>query len=286
MKSARARAKWILVVVVVFAGCGAVWAYAWYRTSQRNLQCVRNLEQIGAVLRLYTNESKGEFFPPLSLIPGRVMFERDAVYPTYLTDAQLLVSPFHPDYVRFQAQHSDPASLIDDASYWYLGYLFANERSALAWIDEYKRVIPVGGLPADMNGIWPEYVSDFEARDQDVRARYEEALARHEEGLEPNDPRTLRMMSRAYPHLHEMHVVCVLRSGVERFLITDVGNPFAAVKLQSEIPVMVERPELHGDGGHVLYLDGHVEFVPYPGLFPMTESFIDGLRSLDRLVPD
>lgn len=44
-----------------------------------------------------------------------------------------------------------------------------------------------------------------------------------------------------------------------------------------------ERPELHGIGGHVLYLDGHFEFVPYPGKFPMVPSFVEGLRSLDAL---
>lgn len=283
MKSARV--KWVLAVAVVLAACGIVWAQAWYRTSQRNLQCVRNLEQIGAALRLYTNDSKGEYFPPLSQMPGRLMFERDAVYPKYLTDAQLLVSPFHPEYVRLQVQDSDPASLIDDNSYWYLGYLFANERSALAWIDEYKTTIPMGGLPQDVNEIWPEYVADLEARDKEIHVRYEEALAGYQQGLQP-DPRSLRMMSRAYPRLHEIHFIHTLRSGAERFLITDVGNPAAPAKLQSEIPVMVERPELHGNGGHVLYMDGHVEFVPYPGPFPMTEPFIEGLRSLDRMVLD
>ena len=44
-----------------------------------------------------------------------------------------------------------------------------------------------------------------------------------------------------------------------------------------------ERPELHGIGGHVLYLDGHFEFVPYPGKFPTVPSFVEGLRSLDEL---
>ena len=30
-------------------------------------------------------------------------------------------------------------------------------------------------------------------------------------------------------------------------------------------------------------MDGHVEFVPYPGKFPMVPAFIEGLRSLDAL---
>lgn len=276
-----------LLLLLGAAVTGAVWVGERITASRLNARCVENLESIGAALRAYsTVESNRDFFPPLSLTRGRMMFDPETLYPDLLSETMCFVSPFHPDHASLRTHDSEPTSLIDDTSYWYLGYLFANERSALAWIDEYKRVIPVGGLPADVNGIWPEYVSDFEARDQEVRARYEEALARYEEGLEPYDPRTLRMMSTAHPHLHEMHVVCVLRSGVERFLITDVGNPFAVVKLQSEIPVMVERPELHGNGGHVLYLDGHVEFLPYPGPFPMTEAFIEGLRSLDRMEPD
>jgi len=42
--------------------------------------------------------------------------------------------------------------------------------------------------------------------------------------------------------------------------------------------VMWEWPTNHGGAGNVLYLDGHVEFVPYPGKFPMTEKFINELR--------
>jgi hypothetical protein len=33
----------------------------------------------------------------------------------------------------------------------------------------------------------------------------------------------------------------------------------------------------------VLFLDGHTEFVPYPGKFPMTKRFIEALESLDAL---
>lgn len=43
------------------------------------------------------------------------------------------------------------------------------------------------------------------------------------------------------------------------------------------------RPERNRDGGHVLYMDGHVEFVPYLGKFPMTAVFFYGLRWLDAM---
>lgn len=73
----------------------------------------------------------------------------------------------------------------------------------------------------------------------------------------------------------------MLRHGIERFFITDVNNTAIAGTMKSKIPLMVERPENHGEGGNVLYLDGHVEFIKYPGKFPMTEKFIKGLRRLE-----
>jgi len=54
----------------------------------------------------------------------------------------------------------------------------------------------------------------------------------------------------------------------------------------SNIPVVIEWPENHRDpGGHVVYLDGRREYVPYPGKFPMTETAISTLRALDNYAP-
>ena len=72
-----------------------------------------------------------------------------------------------------------------------------------------------------------------------------------------------------------------LREGIERFFITDVMNPAAAVMAASTIPVVCDRPANHGGrAGNVLYMDGHVEFVPYPGEFPMTTRFMKRLEEI------
>ena len=65
-----------------------------------------------------------------------------------------------------------------------------------------------------------------------------------------------------------------LREGIERFYITDINDPSASAKVQSSIPVMMDWPDNHKnpDGGSVLYMDGHVEFIKYPGKWPMTEK--------------
>jgi prepilin-type processing-associated H-X9-DG protein len=50
----------------------------------------------------------------------------------------------------------------------------------------------------------------------------------------------------------------------------------------SKIPVMIEKLGHHiPGGGNVLYLDGHIEFVPR-GVFPMTDQFFANLNTIDR----
>jgi len=63
-----------------------------------------------------------------------------------------------------------------------------------------------------------------------------------------------------------------LREGIERFLITDINNPAASAKAQSETAIMYDHISSnvvsefnHIPGGcNVLYMDGHVEFHKYP----------------------
>nr|HPO17532.1 hypothetical protein [Candidatus Hydrogenedentota bacterium] len=75
-----------------------------------------------------------------------------------------------------------------------------------------------------------------------------------------------------------------LREGIERFYVVDINDPSAASKAQRTLPVLIERPENHEPvGGNVLFLDGHVEFIPYPGKWPMTERTITALRELDAM---
>lgn len=69
-----------------------------------------------------------------------------------------------------------------------------------------------------------------------------------------------------------------LRQGLDRFFITDIQDPGARAKAVAEIPVLSDRLEASLDitaslpknwvhrpsGPNVLFMDGHVEFMPYP----------------------
>jgi prepilin-type processing-associated H-X9-DG protein len=72
-----------------------------------------------------------------------------------------------------------------------------------------------------------------------------------------------------------------LREGIERFLVTDINNPGAANTVQSALPIMCDllsnNPAVdafnHVPGGcNVLYMDGHVEFLKYPGKGPVSKA--------------
>ncbi len=67
-----------------------------------------------------------------------------------------------------------------------------------------------------------------------------------------------------------------IREGVERFLITDINNPGASARAQSGVflawdivSTVVSRFNHIPGGSNVLYMDGHVEFVRYPGPPPL-----------------
>ena len=82
-----------------------------------------------------------------------------------------------------------------------------------------------------------------------------------------------------------------LKEGIERFMITDINNPAGSAMAQSTIPAYMdgistpERPNgvvrlvsawiprfNHVPGGsNVLYMNGHVEFLKFPGKFPTTK---------------
>ncbi|HQE84281.1 MAG TPA: hypothetical protein PLM14_14870, partial [Candidatus Hydrogenedentes bacterium] len=76
-----------------------------------------------------------------------------------------------------------------------------------------------------------------------------------------------------------------LREGIERFFITDINNPASSTLAQSELAVMHDetasrnsRPPLVAfnhipGGGNVLYMDGHVEFIRYPGSWPICSTW-------------
>jgi prepilin-type processing-associated H-X9-DG protein len=78
-----------------------------------------------------------------------------------------------------------------------------------------------------------------------------------------------------------------LREGIERFLITDINNTASSAKSQSEIAVMSDYLSTKTDkfnhvpgGCNVLFMDGHVEFMKYPGKQPVSRNLAQSVGTL------
>ena len=101
---------------------------------------------MGEVFKLYADESVDRMFPPLSSTHGEFCPAPDAVYPEYITDGRILMCPSDPDYIV----SSDP-SVINDESYFYLGYAITKEAEARTFIEAYRQQKPSGeGFAKDL----------------------------------------------------------------------------------------------------------------------------------------
>lgn len=208
--------------------------------------CAENLRRIGFAFKMYAYQERHnvEFYPALASSPGRLMIESSQIFPQFLPDPAIGLCPRDADVIP------KPAVAIDDWSYFYLGYMVRSDE--------------------DMERYAAAYRAEFEAncvmnRDIDF----------------PDDRYQTRTLFR-------------LRDGVERNITIVSGDQVyvpakADGSYPSKIPILIERlgnhpPSLLGriaaylgittpkQGVHVLYLSGHVEFIEYPGKWPMTEK--------------
>ena len=96
----------LLVVIAIIGILAAILlpALARARESARRSSCANNLKQWGIILKMYSNESRGEMFPKLSDIiyprdtdgswtSGVMNIQGVSVYPEYLTDVNIIICP-------------------------------------------------------------------------------------------------------------------------------------------------------------------------------------------------
>lgn len=209
--------------------------------SQVRADCANNMKQLGLTFKIFANEIKGEVFPHLSREPGRLMFAWEGDGHALEGDG-VLSAEFLSDLSVAGCPGSGPvASPPDDTDFAYLGYLMRNDEDMRRFAEAYEN----WAAKDDGKGAW---FTDDKPRSPD------EGIVR-------------------------------VREGIERFLITDINNPAGAALAQSQIPTLIEWPDRHAvaggeQGGNVLFMDGHVEFMTYPGEWPMTEETIGILCKL------
>jgi prepilin-type processing-associated H-X9-DG protein len=213
------------------------------------------------------------------------MFDGPSVFPEYLTDEKVTVCPSDADGTRVLSEgkfhcstpNADRMSnpicpcLFSDHSYFYLWVVLGQEHLITAGSDPNDP-----NMPSLMDAVGPNIEAAFIVKLMALMTEVDNAATPADAGLIEDQDQTF-----FHDSLAKEVTMYRLREGIERFFITDINNPAATAKAQSEIFVMGDNlttNELdtmnHIPGGsNILFMDGHVEFLRYPSAHPVTRAF-------------
>ena len=230
------------------------------------------------------------------------------IYPEYLTDAHVLICPSESDPGLMENPASGepwihiPCSefgldnygdspggwAATDESYYYLGWVFDDADGEDYGTFDLANLAALGitggvGNASQQFGLAFLYL-------EIISGTYEQQMAALDKDIEYSTVNAA--VGGALPALGILSTcgngggtkILRLREGVERFMITDINNAGGSALSQSQVPIMADLVSTnveqfnHIPGGvNCLYMDGHVEFIKYPG-----KDF--GARSIAELI--
>ena len=280
----------LLVVIAIIGILAAILlpALARARESARRASCANNLKQMGLVFKMYCNESKGQLFPvgkrcstpdpPVTQCTENVNYadiwspDGRAVYPEYLTDVKVFLCPSDPEMGTCLASgwwtcDKTEGGPICPCKLWAVSYLYwpwvIKPEIYLADPAQLNSTAPIADL------LHPDFLGPAVTLIDSLTAACESGdFSKFDADVSVGNKTMYRV-----------------RDGIERFMITDINNPAASSQAQSTIAIL--QDEVNADinfngsqafnhipgGGNVLYMDGHVTFIRYPGEWPICSTW-------------
>ncbi len=244
----------LLVVIAIIGVLASLLlpALARAREAAGRASCGSQLKQVGMAMLMYAGENRGRFPAQQPVWGPTYVFacapRMEGFFPEYLTDPQVLVCPSDSEGER--AMGFGPRGWVDPTtskleprriwseSYQYLGWVVQSMTTHMAAFYN----------PAQ------QPFSDLLAGNLSIDGDLPVPAGKGSGGAD-----------RVYR----------LRQGIERYLITDINNPSSGAVAASQMLVMWDTVATSVSdfshvpgGGNILYLDGHVAYVKFPGTHP------------------
>jgi prepilin-type N-terminal cleavage/methylation domain-containing protein/prepilin-type processing-associated H-X9-DG protein len=285
-------------------------ALARAREAARRASCQNNLKQFGLVFKMYANESKGQVFPSNHTWDckddgsgnpepdGDFTVDLIDIYPEYMTDPNITLCPSGGEgSVEENYDNADNLTQVFNGtdfvpttgnpntdfypcegdssaqSYLYIGWGVLGPDGAFDFEGSMPDVSHAASEAAAVGaivGAFPDPTLGLAV--VDIFTFMSAALGQAA-GFTPDSE-----FSGNFPGGGPRAIqVSRLKEGIERFFITDINNPAASTQAQSTLSIMYDFFSQQSDefnhvpgGSNVLYMDGHAEFIKYPGKAPIT----------------